>query len=87
MSRDPAPVVVRAGHERGDYIGQQGEADDRCPVGQGHQLYTALHEAECETELALYPGASHLFFVSPEARPSQRLDFLTRTVEWFKAHL
>lgn len=82
--RSPSTFVHRA---QTPTLILQGEADDRCPVGQGHQLYTALHEAKCETELALYPGASHLFFVSPEARPSQGLDFLTRTVEWFKAHL
>jgi dipeptidyl aminopeptidase/acylaminoacyl peptidase len=65
----------------------QGEADDRCPVGQGHQLYTALHDSGCETELALYPGASHLFFVSPDGRPSQRADFLARTLGWFREHV
>jgi len=82
--RSPSTYVHRA---HTPTLVVQGEADDRCPVGQAHQLYTALHEAGCETELALYPGASHLFFVSPEARPSQRLDFMTRTVEWFKTHL
>jgi dipeptidyl aminopeptidase/acylaminoacyl peptidase len=65
----------------------QGEADDRCPVGQGHQLYTALQEVGCTAELALYPGASHLFFVSLDGRPSQRADFLARTLGWFHDHL
>jgi dipeptidyl aminopeptidase/acylaminoacyl peptidase len=63
----------------------QGEADDRCPVGQGQQMYTALARAGCEVEMALYPGASHLFFVN--GRPSQREDFLARVLEWFQRHL
>jgi dipeptidyl aminopeptidase/acylaminoacyl peptidase len=65
----------------------QGEADDRCPVGQGHHMYTALHNAGCEVELALYPGASHQFISMPEGRPSQRHDYLTRTLAWFQQHL
>lgn len=62
-----------------------GEADDRCPIGQGEQLFTALHQNGCEVELARYPGGSHLFLrVGP---PAHREDFLARTLAWFQSHL
>lgn len=63
----------------------QGEADERCPVGQGQEMYAALINAGCEVEMALYPGASHLFFLN--GRPSQREDFLARVLDWFERHL
>jgi dipeptidyl aminopeptidase/acylaminoacyl peptidase len=65
----------------------QGEADDRCPVGQGQHMFTVLRRAGCEVELALYPGASHLFFAALETRPSQRADYLSRVLGWFRDHL
>ena len=34
----------------------QGEADDRCPIGQGEQMFVALKQAGCEVEFARYPG-------------------------------
>lgn len=58
-----------------------GEADDRCPIGQGEQLFTALLACgKVPTEFVRYPGGSHLFIVS--GRPSHRVDFTTRTVDW-----
>lgn len=65
----------------------QGEADDRCPIGQSQHLFTVLRHVGCETELALYPGASHLFIGTPETRPSQRADYLARVLGWFEDHL
>jgi dipeptidyl aminopeptidase/acylaminoacyl peptidase len=65
----------------------QGEADERCPIGQSQHLYTVLRHTGCEVELALYPGASHLFIVAPEHRPSQRADYVGRAVGWFRDHL
>jgi dipeptidyl aminopeptidase/acylaminoacyl peptidase len=65
----------------------QGDADDRCPVGQAQHMFTTLRRVGCEVELALYPGASHLFFAAPETRPSQREDYLRRVLEWFRDHL
>ena len=63
----------------------QGEADDRCPVGQGEQMFVALKKAGCEVQFARYPGASHLFMrVGP---PEHREDALTRILGWFQAKL
>jgi dipeptidyl aminopeptidase/acylaminoacyl peptidase len=62
-----------------------GEADERCPIGQGEQMFVALLKAGCEVEFARYPGDSHLFLrVGP---PAHREDVLARTLAWFKAHL
>jgi dipeptidyl aminopeptidase/acylaminoacyl peptidase len=62
-----------------------GEADDRCPIGQGEELYTWLQASGVETEFARYPGAAHLFvFIG---KPSQRADFLQRLGDWFEKRL
>jgi dipeptidyl aminopeptidase/acylaminoacyl peptidase len=62
-----------------------GEADERCPIGQGEQLFMALLGAGVETEFVRYPGGSHLFLRRGPA--AHRLDFLTRVVGWFRDHL
>jgi len=33
----------------------QGEADERCPIGQGEQMFVALKQAGCEVEFAPLP--------------------------------
>lgn len=62
-----------------------GEADQRCPIGQSEQMFTALKKVGCETEFARYPGGSHMFFVA--GPPEHRVDFLSRTLGWFTDHL
>lgn len=62
-----------------------GESDNRCPIGQGEEMFTALHQAGCEVEFARYPGASHLFL--NQGPPAQREDVIARIVGWFAAHL
>jgi dipeptidyl aminopeptidase/acylaminoacyl peptidase len=82
--RSPSTEAHRA---RTPTLVLQGEADDRCPIGQSQHLFTVLRHVGCETELALYPGASHLFIVAPETRPSQRADYTSRVLRWFQDHL
>jgi dipeptidyl aminopeptidase/acylaminoacyl peptidase len=62
-----------------------GEADVRCPIGQGEELFTALLEAGVDAEFARYPEAAHLFPFT--GRPRQREDLLARELAWFDAHL
>lgn len=63
----------------------QGEADERCPVGQGEQMFITLKKAGCEVEFARYPGQSHLFLrMGP---PEHREDVMARILAWFKRHL
>ena len=63
----------------------QGEADDRCPVGQGEAMFVTLKQAGCEVEFARYPGGSHLFMRS--GPPEHREDVLRRVLAWFQSHL
>jgi dipeptidyl aminopeptidase/acylaminoacyl peptidase len=63
----------------------QGEADDRCPIGQGEQMFVALSQAGCEVEFARYPGDAHTMLrVAP---PSHRVDLLERSLGWFTDRL
>lgn len=62
-----------------------GEADDRCPIGQGEEMFVGLLKAGCETEFVRYPGGSHLML---RGGPVQhRTDFYTRILAWFQKHL
>jgi dipeptidyl aminopeptidase/acylaminoacyl peptidase len=61
-----------------------GAADDRCPVGQAEQWFTALRTLGREVELVLYPEASHLFVL--QGRPSHRADYCSRVVDWVVRH-
>ena len=62
-----------------------GEADDRCPIGQGEELFIGLIAAgRAPVEFVRYPGASHLFRTT--GRPSHRLDCNRRTVEWLERY-
>lgn len=62
-----------------------GEADDRCPIGQGEQAFVALKEAGCEVEFVRYPGGTHA--LGRTGFPAHRLDFQERMIEWFRRHL
>ncbi len=62
-----------------------GEEDERCPIGQGEQMFIALLKAGVETEFARYPGMAHgMTRLGP---PQYREDVLARTLAWFKRHL
>jgi dipeptidyl aminopeptidase/acylaminoacyl peptidase len=63
----------------------QGEADERCPVGQAEQMFVDLKLAGCETQLVRYPGGSHLMLARSHA--SHRIDYLERVRSWFDSHL
>ena len=62
-----------------------GEADERCPIGQGEQLFVSLLKAGVETEFVRYPGADHLFLLF--GHPEHREDFWRRELAWFQEHL
>ncbi|HEV3358020.1 MAG TPA: serine hydrolase [Pseudonocardiaceae bacterium] len=61
-----------------------GAEDVRCPVGQAQQWHAALRERGVPTELALYPGGSHLFIL--DGAPSHRLDFNERVRDWVERY-
>jgi dipeptidyl aminopeptidase/acylaminoacyl peptidase len=62
-----------------------GEADDRCPIGQGEELFAALAaEGRVPVEMVRYPGGAHGFIVS--GRPSHRVDYQRRVIDWVERH-
>jgi len=62
-----------------------GEADDRCPIGQGEEMFVGLLKAGVEVEFVRYPGGSHLML---RGGPVQhRVDYYTRVLTWFQKHL
>lgn len=57
-----------------------GGADVRCPLDQARQWHTALRELGVETEIVIYPRATHnMLFNSP---PRFRHDYNHRVVNW-----
>lgn len=62
-----------------------GEADERCPIGQGEQMFVALIKAGCDVEFARYPGAAHGFRRAGHAE--HRLDCWQRALDWFNTYL
>ena len=62
-----------------------GGSDVRCPVNQAEQWFGGLRLAGTPTELVVFPDASHAFVLT--GRPSHRLDYSTRLVDWIERHL
>jgi dipeptidyl aminopeptidase/acylaminoacyl peptidase len=62
-----------------------GEEDQRCPIGQGEEMFIALKQAGCEVEFVRYPGGSHLMLRGGPL--SHRIDFYERVIGWLDAHL
>ncbi|HWV22724.1 MAG TPA: S9 family peptidase [Thermomicrobiales bacterium] len=62
-----------------------GEADDRCPIGQGEELFVGLLKAGVETEFARYPGGSHMMLRGGPVE--HRIDYYTRVRGWLDRYL
>jgi len=56
------------------------EGDLRCPIGQSEELFAVLKKLGREVVFLRYPGAFHTYVTHA---PSQRVDAITRTGEWF----
>jgi dipeptidyl aminopeptidase/acylaminoacyl peptidase len=61
---------------------QHGEADDRVPPGQGQMLYRHLKALGVDVELVTYPRSPHV-----PREPKQRIDSMTRNLEFFRKWL
>jgi len=62
-----------------------GENDQRCPIGQGEELFTALMRAgKAEVEFVRYPGGTHR--LAETGRPSHRVDYHGRIAEFVQRH-
>lgn len=62
----------------------QGAADERCPLTQAEEWFTALKNLAVPTRLVAYPGGSHLFILGGEV--SHRLDYNNRVVDWVERY-
>ncbi|HUQ61452.1 serine hydrolase [Lentzea sp.] len=79
-----SPITL-VGQVRTPTLIYQGAADDRCPVGQAEQWFTALRQNSVPAKLVLYPDESHLFILN--GKPSHREDFNRRVVDWVREHV
>ena len=62
-----------------------GLRDDRCPVGQTEEFFSAMRLAgKAPVEMVLYPEASHLFMA--QGPPSYRVDYCRRLIDWITHH-
>jgi dipeptidyl aminopeptidase/acylaminoacyl peptidase len=57
------------------------EGDLRCPIGQSEEVFAVLRKLGKEAVLVRYPGGYHTYATHA---PSQRVDAMQRTNEWFK---
>ncbi|KAA6450537.1 S9 family peptidase [Bacillus swezeyi] len=62
-----------------------GERDDRCPVEQAEQLFTALKKMGKDVKLVRFPNASH--DLSRNGHPKQRIKRLEYIGGWFDKYL
>jgi dipeptidyl aminopeptidase/acylaminoacyl peptidase/CubicO group peptidase (beta-lactamase class C family) len=76
--------LTHVGDVRTPTLIYHGAADDRCPVGQAEQWFTALRQNGVPAQLVLYPDESHLFILN--GKPSHREDFNRRVVDWVREH-
>lgn len=76
-----SPVVHSRGCKTPTLV-MHGELDLSAPVGQARELYQALVDVGCETELVIYPRAGHGW-----QEREQLLDSCERMIKWFDKHL
>lgn len=62
-----------------------GERDDRCPLEQAEQLFTALKKRNKTTAFVRFPGATHE--LSRSGHPKQRMKRLNYIRSWFDQYL
>ena len=61
----------------------QGDADERCPLGQGEELLAGLlRRGGVKAEMLVFPGGSH--HLSSRGRPSHRVCYYSALVEWLE---
>ncbi len=59
------------------------EGDLRCPIGQAEEIFQGLRLLGREVEFVRYPGGFHTYNTHA---PSQRLDGMKRTRDWYDGH-
>jgi dipeptidyl aminopeptidase/acylaminoacyl peptidase len=59
-----------------------GDKDDRVPIGQGWEIYTGMKMLGKNVEFVIYPREPHGLL-----ERNHRLDFATRTLDWFDKYV
>ena len=63
-----------------------GEADERCPISQGEELFIGLLAVgRVPVEFVRYPESSHLFLSS--GWPRHRVDYHRRVMSWLEHYV
>ena len=57
------------------------DADYRCPISEGYQLYTALKEKGVDSRMVVFKGENHE--LSRSGKPKHRVRRLTEISDWF----
>jgi len=60
---------------------QHGDSDERVPIGQGYELYSALKRQGTPVKMVVYPRQPHGL-----QEPRLVLDAARRNVEWFQLY-
>jgi dipeptidyl aminopeptidase/acylaminoacyl peptidase len=60
------------------------EADWRCPIEQGEQLFTALRHAGVDSEMVRFPDEGHE--LTRSGRPKHRVERFEIVLEWHERH-
>jgi CubicO group peptidase (beta-lactamase class C family) len=76
--------ITRVADVRSPTLILHGGADLTCDLGQAQQWHTSLRELGVPTQLVIYPEQSHAFVLT--GRPSHRLDYNRRVVDWLERH-
>lgn len=61
------------------------EQDDRTPIEQGEQMFSALRRLGKETRFIVFPEESH--GLSRGGKPSRRVERMGYILDWFREHL
>jgi len=61
------------------------EADYRCPIEQGEQMFITLKKLGCTTEFVRFPDEDHN--LSRNGKPAHRFERLGHILRWFKTYL
>ena len=79
--RDHSPVAHLRGVSLPTLI-QQGDEDERVPIGQGYELYSALKRQNCPVTMVVYPRTHHSI-----QEPKLLLDAMKRNLEFFEKYI
>jgi dipeptidyl aminopeptidase/acylaminoacyl peptidase len=79
--RDRSPINHIKGASTPTLI-QHGEDDERVPIGQGYELYSALKRQDCPVTMVVYPRSHHAI-----QEPKLLRDAMVRNLEWFDSQI